>query len=284
MLELARVVGPDAASNPVLALLAVRIAPEGEQSRLTIVVRDPAGTESERTLVAEDCEQASQAAIAILATTLGVTRAPAVPPVPPAALPPVTVPVRPSEPKSERPPSKPVPKARPKRGLLGSVGADLGVELGALPRAAGFAELTGGIGGRHFGVTLALGATLPTSATLDGTNVGADITLIRATLAGCYRSPFGPWSLGACLGADAGSMRAAGFGHQSSHSGSAFWSAAVLSGSGEWWVARRVGLRLGGAAVVPFRRVEIVVAPEPPIHQSAVVGARFWLGSELIFD
>ena len=79
-------------------------------------------------------------------------------------------------------------------------------------------------------------------------------------------------------------MHAAGFGLETSHGGSAFWSAAVLSGTGEWRVSRRVGLRLGGAAVVPFRRVEIVVAPEPPIHQSAVVGARFWLGSVLIFD
>lgn len=282
MVELERVVGPDAASNPVLALLSVRIVPEAEKYRLVIVVRDPTGAESERTLVANDCEQASQAAVAIVATTLGVTRAPQ-------AAGAATSPVGQTQttkapPNEARPEVSRPPLARAERRLAGSLGASFGVELGALPHAAGFAELSGGIGSRHFGVTLALGATLPAQATLEGTTVGADLTLLRATFAGCYRSGRRAWALGACLGAEAGSLHAAGFGLQSSHPGSAFWSAAVLSGTGEWRLSKRVGVRAGGAAVVPFRQVEIVVAPAPPIHESAVIGARFWLGIGFIFD
>jgi hypothetical protein len=235
---------------------------------------------SERTVLASSCEQAAEAAVAVLVTTLGEPET-APPAAQPAVLPPSPAPAPAGVPPSEPPSS--AAASRDAARIEGSIGAAFGVELGTLPQPAAFAQLMGGVAWGRLLLRAEGAVALPVSAELEGTGAGAEIGFVRGTLTGCYRAPWTPGLLGACAGFELGSVSAAGFGVENDDPGSALWSAGVLAGVLRVNVAGPFAVSGGAELLVPFRSVEIVVRPEPPLHETYWVTGRFWLGAELVF-
>jgi hypothetical protein len=278
-------------SSGSFALLRATISVEGGRYRMTLVALETSGAERERTVFAEDCEQAAEAAIAVLATTLGASAQEApvaeAPPVaetpasrapPPAAVEGRAMPLA-SAPAESTAASAPrgVPAA-----LEGSLGAALGLELGTLPRPSPFGLIWGGFAFDRLLLRLEGAATLPVTAQIAGTNGGADIFLVRGTLAGCYRAPWKPGLIGACAGGELGSLFAAGFGVEKKDSGSALWSAGVLELLFRADVAAMLAVSAGAGLVVPLRSLEVVVKPLDPLHETPPIAGRFWLGAEFV--
>jgi hypothetical protein len=272
-------------SSGSFVVLRVSISAEGELFRMTLAALRTDGVQSERTVLAPTCEQAAEAAIAVLVTTLGepgatASGAPgAQTPPPPTQDPAVAPPAGAS--RAEDVPSADSPRNR--AAVEGFAGAAVGVELGTLPKPAVFGQVMGGLALGRFLVRAAGAVALPVSDELTGTQAGADIGFARGTLIGCYRVPWQPGLLGICAGGELGSLSASGFGVENDEPGSALWSAAVIAGVMRVDVAGPFALSAGGELLLPFRSLEVVVRPEAPIHRTPPVTARVWLGAELIF-
>jgi hypothetical protein len=277
--ELAHVVGrPVSELSGQWRAVRATIAREDELWRLRLLVVSSSGAENERSLVATTCREASDAAVAILATSLA-----AAPPAPPPQPPVLAAPSRPRTRSAQRRTvAVSAPRQNPRPGLGVPLAVGVGLEGGTLPRPASFLQMSSGVEMGRLSALAAAGATSPAFASLKDSSAGADVWLVRGSLRGCYRLTASAPTLLGCAGIEAGSLRADGIQLTDHREGGAFWSAGLLAGLLRWHLSGPLALLTGVEALVPLRQLK-VDAGQAIIHRTAPVAGRVSVGLEVVF-
>jgi hypothetical protein len=284
--ELARIAGsPYAELAGSFARVDVSIEPDAEGWTLLVQVGSLDGATSERSVRASSCEEAADAAAVVLATTLSdrpskdVSPAPVRPETEPAPLaaPEPAVRVAPLHAPRLAPDTLEPDGARESVWLL--AGARLGADIGTLPSASGMADLVVTIGRGSFAGRTYFGATATTGVELTRSAGGANVSLVRGGVSGCYGGTQ-TLSFWACAGLEAGILSADGYGVRGNRSESMFWPAAGLAGGLRWRIGPNAAISLESDWVVPFRRVELAVLGAGT-YQTTFSSVRPFLGLEM---
>ncbi len=294
--------------------------------RLT-TVRD--GTTGERVVESESCQSLADATALILALTIdpsrvaarapGAASAPAsstvasgAPSASAAAPAPASASASPTAPPAASPAAAttpvPAPSAAPppeaasaRPGASGptlvALFAQVGGDVGTLPRAAyavgGGAALTlGRFRVEGYGTYLPQQAAHPTALPF----LGSNIHLLAGGLRGCFLPLRTSLEVGGCVGLEVGDLRGQGFGPSvpsqylfTPGNGGGLWIATTLSGRVSWRIARSFALDLDVGLVVPLERdlfeFENPAAPNAPLplHQAGPVEGRAAIGPEVRF-
>jgi hypothetical protein len=255
------------------------VIPVGNQFRLQVSVEKRGGGRSERSLSAASCTEASEAVVAILsagmAANLPQERS-------------TSQIVATSEPAAVAPRSAPVIDSEPRPARAGGsevrpvVAARLGLDLGTLSAAAPFAQLLFGAAVERFAVYGFAGGTGRVLGEV-GAGAGAQMFLLMGGALGCFElTRTTPIAAVGCAGIELGSLEASGYGGTGGRDGRAFWSASLGQGVLDWHITEASVASLGVGAVVPFRRLSVVLSPEE-VHRVPVLSGRVWLGLALGF-
>ena len=294
--EVERVLGgpPDPASRLFLSARA-KVTRGGAQGFHVHLVTDLGGAIGERDLDGRTCAAVANATALIVALTFDPTAlarkaAPAPAPAPLPA-PPPPVPPRPvDEPTlppplpvalAPPPPSVPSPHARRPTFAAGLIGS---ASVGSLPGVGvGVGGLLGVLVGR-FRADVAVSYWPDKTATLPSQPaVGGHFRLVAADASACYALLRVPLELAPCLGIEAGSMSAAGFGVPSPTSGSAPWIAPWAEALAALPLAEPVWVRLGLGVLVPTVRPPFFLASQGTVYTAGPVAGRATLGVEVRF-
>ncbi len=156
--------------------------------------------------------------------------------------------------------------------------AGLGPEFGALPTATLGTRLAVGVGWAHVRI-LAAGTFLVPRRSEGPEDTASLVQMGTGALIGCGRGVWGRWSMPACLGVEAGGMRATSRGLPIARTAGGPWVGPLASlGVLRKW--RRVGawadLEVVGRAVATRVIIDHNVAFSP-----AAVSARLWAGIEV---
>jgi len=319
--------GPPPPAN-VSARAVVEHTASGHWNVRLTTVRD--GMTGERVVESESCQSLADATALILALTIDPSRvaarapgaasapasstvasaapsasAAAPAPASASALPtaPPTASPTPATTSVPAPPSAPPPEAAPTRpGASGptlvALFAQVGGDLGTLPRAAyavgGGAALTfGSFRVEGYGTYLPQQAAHPVAFP----NLGTNIHLLAGGLRGCFLPLHGSVEAGGCVGLELGDLRGQGFGPSLPNqyylftpgNGGGLWVATTLSGRVSWRIARSFALDLDVGLVVPLERdtFQFDNPDNPnaplPLHQAGPVEGRAAIGPEVRF-
>ena len=237
------------------------------------------GIRGERTLIAEDCEQARAAVALLLAFMLdpnaesGERDAPETPPSERTKIGPVPV--------APRAPSRSASRSvSPKRWRLGLSGT---VDYGTLPMWAYGAELRLEVASRHFLWGLRGSASLPSTVTLaDGS--GGRFSLMEAGVIGCtaIRWP-ASLSLQFCAGPTFSRMHGVGHGVADPSSATGYWFGALVEAGTALRLDHAWAVRLALGAALPFARPTFAIRDGGPVHRAASLSGRAELGFEASF-
>ena len=213
------------------------------------------------------------------------------PTAPPAASPaPATtaVPAPPAAPPPESASTRPGASGTTLVALFAQVGGD----VGTLPRAAyavgGGAALTlGSFRVEGYGIYLPQQATYATAPP----NLGTNIHLLAGGLRGCFLPLRGTVEAGGCAGVELGDLRGQGFGPSvpsqylfTPGNGGALWAATTLSGRASWRIARSFALVVDVGVVIPWWRPPFVFENlSTPLHEAGPVEGRAAIGPEVRF-
>lgn len=106
--------------------------------------------------------------------------------------------------------------------------------------------------------------------------------LLMGGLMGCYQLTLGNPSASGCAGVELGSLEASG-GTADGKDGRALWSASLGQAALDWNISSASAASLGVTAVLPFRRLHVLLSPEE-VHQTPAVALRPWLGLKVRFE
>ncbi|MFO0631314.1 MAG: hypothetical protein U0168_00530 [Nannocystaceae bacterium] len=246
----------------------------------------------QRHFVADECGTLLDAAAFVIAAAMDPTRAAAPVPTPAqaevaeAAEPPTPtesaeVTPTPATSTSPRPSDPPRPRP-PKRRRPGAfVGAWGGIDGGALPGATGYFEADVGARGRGWRAGLLAGTRLQTEqrARADR-DAGARLTLWNVGVRLCGVPSWRVLELPLCAGADAGQLRAQGFGYDGARTLRRPWAAIALAPGLLWRVHPRVAIGLRVELGVPLRRTQLVIENLEALPRVGPVSGRGLLGVE----
>ncbi|MBX7077663.1 MAG: hypothetical protein K1X88_00665 [Nannocystaceae bacterium] len=251
----------------------------------------------QRHFVADECGTLLDAAAFVIAAAMDPTRtsapvptaeptAPTEPTAPEPAEPHAQAPTPPasastaaSATTSASPPPRPRPPARRRPGAF--VGVWGGLDGGALPGATGYFEADIGARGRGWRVGLLGGTRLQTEqrASLDP-KAGAKLSLWNVGVRACGVPSWRVLELPLCLGADAGQLRAQGFGYQGARSLTRPWAAIAIAPGLLWRVHPRVAIGVRVELDVPLRRTQLVIEHLEALPRVGPVAGRGLLGLE----
>jgi hypothetical protein len=250
------------------------VTPVGKQFRLQVTVEKRGGGASERSLMAASCTEATEAVVAILSAGMAaslpaersssqITAAPE--PVAPAAS---------NAPISDNDTSAAAAGGLDVRPVLA---ARLGVDVGTLVATAPFAQIVFGVALERFALYGFAGGTGRVLGEVSA-GVGAQMFLLMGGALGCFEFLRAPRIAAAgCGGIELGSLEASGYGAGGGRDGRAFWSASLGQGVLDWHLSEGSMASLGVGAVVPFRRLNVVLTPEE-VHRVPAISGRAWLG------
>jgi hypothetical protein len=266
------------------------------------LITDLGGVPGERDLDGPTCAAVARATALIVALTFDpdalTRRAEADPPLPPPA--PAPAPTAPAAPPPARPylpePAllpAPLPDPDPRnlpappggvRRVIFAAGVLGSISRGDVPNVGG------AIGGRvgllvdRFRVDLALSYWPDQTTTLAGRPaLGGRAHLLAGAASGCWAALQTPVELSPCLGLEAGSMGATGFGASSDESGSAPWIAPFAQAAAAFPFAGRFAARLDLSLAVPALRPPFVLNGAGTVYTAAPVAGRAALGLEARF-
>ena len=247
-----------------------------------------AGEAHERVLEARTCAELAEATAVLLAITLEPAREqrsgpplrdPVAVPLPPtagaasvalgsrkASDPPAAAPELVARGPRQSPPSFGRRRYRPVATIWG---AGAGVEVGALGAATAALRMSLGLfWAQGFGVE-ASGTYLAPRVRRRGDRAGAMYQLGSAAARGCWRSAPERWAFVGCLGVEAGGLWAStrGIDPPATRVGPFFGPSAAVGILHRW---RRVGVRLGGEAVVRAVGSETTIGGQPALQQFPV--------------
>lgn len=269
----------------------VRIA---EREGLFVAELDLADDDGQRRLEAGRCEVVADAAAYIVATMIdpmadlptpeadpGATTetAPVVEPAPPpgheATREPVAVPER---------PASPTPRDADRRRIRGGLRVGPAIGVGPLPSVAP------GIGGgaalllHRLRIELLAAHWFARPARLAGRpEVGGNIDLTTGAVRVCPVAMLRPVEIPVCAGFELGSMHGRGVGISNPAEARLLWAAFSAGAGFIWMPARRVGLWLDTALVVPVSRPVFSVENVGRVHQPAAAAFSGMLGVEVRF-
>lgn len=254
-----------------------------------------------RTLVADDCETALDAAAFVIVVAAGrdVSSVPVEPdaaptpepePVPepsPIPLPEVETTTRSSTSTATMPRDTmrassvtTNPSRRPSVG--GFVGVAAGVDVGALPRATGWFAGHAGIVGKHWRAGVQGGGRLTTQTVADlDPQAGGRFSLWTVGAHGCGVPTRGVIEVPLCAGLEAGVLRTRGFGFDGARTLRRPWIAALVGPSVLWRVHPRLAVGLGVDLGVPLRRTRAEIENLEVLHTVGPVYARALLRMEV---
>ena len=251
---------------------------------MKVVVVDRDGGRSVRDLLTPTCEQARDAAIIILATSLVATERHASTGVQGSASPATsadqdTATASGRVDGTERSaPSEAVPGEESLSGLLG---VGFGMDLLTLPGVVAFSQLEARLERGALGVKAVALATSSAAADV-APGIGARTSLALAGALGCYRlmaSNPAPWG---CAGAEAGVLFASGYGGTPVRDDQAVWYAALTEAMLRWRLAAWAALEVGAVGVVPLRTLRVKLGPSE-VHETPPVGVRAWIATAARF-
>ncbi|MBN1611305.1 MAG: hypothetical protein JW940_32025 [Polyangiaceae bacterium] len=258
----------------------VAITPEEGSWRVKVAVVDRDGGRSVRELLTPTCEQARDAAIVILATSLVATERRASTGVQGSPSPATSVDQDTATASGELDgTARSSPSAaRPREeSLSGQLGIGSGVDLLTLPRVAAFGQLEARLERGALGVSAVALATDSAAADV-APGIGARMSLALAGALACYRpmasnpAPYG------CAGAEAGVLLASGYGGTPARDDQAVWYAALAKAMLHWRLATWTALEVGAVGIAPLRTLKVKLGPST-VHETPPVGVRAWIAT-----
>lgn len=252
---------------------------------LELRVTSSAGTRT-RELTGDSCHELTEAGIAVIALALSESTSK-----PAASDAPESVPT--SSAKTSPPPPPPavhdepdIPMGdsgiqQPEKPEGWGAHAALVLDLNVLPTPAVGAALGASYSVGSFWLS-AQGIYLPPQQASLTDERGAEISLLAASLSGCYWVLGGTLAVGPCLKFEAGVLPAQGVSDHAT-SGNGRWAAAIPSIAAQWWLGGSWGLLLGAELVIPFVRDEFMLGTEQ-VYRIPALGGRIVLGPEVRFQ
>jgi len=158
--------------------------------------------------------------------------------------------------------------------------AALVVDLNVLPTPAAGAALGASYGVGSFWLS-AQGIYLPPQQASLTSERGAEISLLAASVSGCYWALAGTLAAGPCLKLEAGVLPAQGTSDQAT-SGNGRWAAAAPGIAAQWQFARSWGLWVGADLVIPFVRDEFMLGTEQ-VYRVPALSGRIMVGPQVRF-
>jgi hypothetical protein len=177
-------------------------------------------------------------------------------------------------------------RARPEaaRGSAGTIRADGGVVLGLLPGASPAMRLVGSLRWSDFRLELGLGYWFPRSVTYDELPaVGARLQMAGATARACPTALFHGIEMLLCAGAEAGLVRAKGFGTTEARISDRAWVSLILGPAIAVPVFDDLYLWLEADAAFALVRPGFRVRNLPRLYKADSGAAEAWAGLELRF-
>jgi hypothetical protein len=250
---------------------------------LVLRVTSSAGTRT-RELTGDSCHELTEAGIAVIALALSESTSK-----PGASDAPESVPT--SSAKTSSPPPPPAVRdepassgvqhpEKPEGSSWGALAA-LVVDLNVLPTPAVGAALGASYGVGSFWLS-AQGIYLPPQQAALTNERGADISLLAASLSGCYWALGGRLAAGPCMKLEAGVLPAQGVSDHAT-SGNGRWAAVVPGIAAQWWLSGSWGLLLGAELVLPLVRDEFMLGTEQ-VYRIPPLSGRIVLGPEVRFQ
>jgi hypothetical protein len=162
------------------------------------------------------------------------------------------------------------------------LGAQVGGEIGVLPRGGPFAELTVGAAWPSWRVELSgLGSVGLEGYTTRRSQLGVDMNLVALAARGCWVPHKDRIEVPICAAAEAGRLQARGRGLQRPEVASALWLAATVGVRPRWAVAKRVAIGADVEMVVPFLHHRFVSTDAGELYALGPVAGRFTAGIEI---
>lgn len=251
--------------------------------QLELTTRE-AGALRERRIQAKSCEELLEAMAVAVSLALQAAAESVEPPAPeaqaPTSEPDLAEPVAatPRVPTPAKPPPSPDSNAWRLRPL-GGVGAV--IDVGAFPQPGFGVQGFLGIRLSDFKLIGSGGFFPEHSASLVG-SAGARFMLSFGGASACYTPQNSVWELGACVGAELGSLAATGTNVRNPRATSSLWAAANAAA---WFTVRPRatgwGVFVSPGVVVPLHRPPFVLTELGLVHQPASLGFRGLAGLEL---
>ena len=282
---LERMLDPEAA--PPATRLDVEVTPDGTAFEVSIGA-EADGARLDRTLHGSDCETLTDAVALVLAVWLDPVAVAERHPPPASIVPPAPTasggrePGEPPRTKGPAPPSSGTPRparARPRATL----GAGVGAEIGALPRAAANVRLDLGIAWPRVrtGVGGRVSAGPDATTSVDTGRGSARFRLLAAALYGCPTLQRNRAAVDVCGGIGWVILRARGRGFAQTHTVDALWVAPLLGVQPRFVPTPRVSVGGFVETLFPVDRHRFVVDGDIRLHAVGAVVVRAGLDVEI---